>query len=493
MNVRDWILRQLGATRVAEPISLRRWDAAKTHRLNEQHWSNATGASLNSDLDSYLSTIRMRSAYEYNANAALKGIVATHVSDLVGANGPQLQVNSDDDAYNDALEALVFEWSKSCDASGSLRLADVVSLWVTQLWWAGEYFSQIINDPSVSSGVKMRLNNIDPKRIDSPIGANSVDDKVVMGILRNEYGRPIAYYVLPPDDSMSASSLRTTTVRARDMIHNFIIDEPGQARGVPWIACALQTLADIHDLDHQIMDAMKAAAENGVILHTDHPDAEFVSANESTTLERGTMKTAPPGWKPFQMTPQQPGTNTIAYRDERLREAGAPANMPLLKIKRDASNHNYSSARFDALGYWTGLDWLRARIVGNSLNRCVDAIEREGQLLELLKDKRPANLRYEWRWPQRPQIDPLKEASAEELGLANNTLLLKDAVIARGKDYEQHMKDLEKEAVLLSKMTPKREVTEKEKAQRNSRGLVADVLMQHLEETEKVNGKTAHL
>src|SRR5687768_2173239 len=79
----------------AKAWTLRRWEAAETNRLNRTHWRNATGAPINEDLSGDLRTLRARCRYESYNNPIVEGVIGTHQVDLVGVQGPTLQVRSD--------------------------------------------------------------------------------------------------------------------------------------------------------------------------------------------------------------------------------------------------------------------------------------------------------------------------------------------------------------------------------------------------------------
>jgi lambda family phage portal protein len=478
-----------------ETMSLRRWDAAKTDRLNEAHYNGANGQHINTDIATLGQTVQNRASRELSLNAIFQGIVRTHVVDVVGPHGPQLQVLSDSQDYNDDLEGVFEDWAIDCDAAGMMALPDMISLWVLQLWPYGEYLVQKITDPAVDTPIRMRLNNINPPRLNDPLGVQ-VNPDISLGVKRNKYGRAETYFVAPPDDRYIVRFGEYDEVPARDMIHWFVPEQANQARGVPWIAAALQTLADLHEIDRDIMDAIRQAANFGVVLWTDHPDSEYISVNESTTLERGTMKTAPPGWTPEQVTPQQPGQNVTAYINERKREAGASANMPLLKINRDASGHNYSSARFDDTGYWRGNDWLRAGFERNPLRRTVLDVEREARLAKLISGTRPKRVRFAWRWAPGPHIDQEKEAKAEQIALETEAATLKDIVIGRGKDWEQHQKDLlEQDAFEKKRGKTEKPAQPEQKVARALGDYVNSIVVQAMRnlETEPTNGQATHL
>lgn len=424
----------------SSPWTLRRYEGASTDRLNKAHWGSVTGQPINADLLSDLATLRHRAAFEAANNPFVEGVIDTHATDIVGECGPSLQVHSSSDRYNTKLEKLWKNWWGMPDINGQLSGADMARLWVRMLWICGEFLVQKVTDATAfGSPVSLRLLNLHPERLDTPPNLAS-DAMVGMGVRRTREGKPTQYYITDPlpFGAMSIAMGNYTPVSPDDIIHQFRMLESGQIRGVPWLASSLQTVADIRDYDAQVLDAARMAADQATFLYTDHPDAPFVQANESTTVQRRTISTMPPGWKPQQLNPTQPSTNYIQYRMERLRELGRPVNMPLMTVRLGSEDHNYSSARFDGQVYLRGLRVLQAWIERGALNNCLRDIAREATLAGALPQAPvDGDVTYEWTWPIPPHVDPSKEADAwlalVEMGAAD----LRDVCAANGWDYDE--------------------------------------------------------
>lgn len=439
------------------PLSLRRFEAAKTHRLNEAHWGDVTGKSLNADLITDLKILRQRCEFEASRNPYLAGVMETHVTDIVGSSHPVLQIQipgieklSDEAAakakeWIESAESLWRDWWSNPDINGQMSGPDLLRMGVRLCWTTGEFFWQKVTDKGARGPVKLRLNPIAARRVDSPLDGIG-NPRIVMGVERNETGRPLRYFVQKGVDDASFASLSFDfePIPAQDMIHFFEVEEPGQLRGVPWASTTLGTIADLRDYDHEVMDAARMAANYSIVLHTTHEDATYLEVNESADIERGQMVTAPPGWKPEQMRPEQPSTTYQSFRHERLRELGRPRNMPGMMVLLDSSGHNYSSARFDGQLYQRGNASTQSCLERRVLNGLVDDVLREGELAEFL-GRRPEGVRYVWTWPVPPHVDPAKEATAEEKGLKSGTLSLSAAMGARGKDWESHLEQLRRE------------------------------------------------
>jgi len=416
-------------------------EAAETTRLNSAQWSQATGNAINADISSYLSTVCDRCEHEVARNPILEGVIDTHATDVSGPTGPTFQCRSSNKTYNAILEKLVKEWMRSPDARGKLSGAEMIRLWVRQLWTCGEFLAQIIQDPDAKTSLKTRLLNLHPKRLaTSP--ATSADHNVALGVRRNSLGKPTHYVIEDVEfwGEYEASSLDYKELPAEQVIHEFKAIDPDQVRGMPWATTCLQVSADLRDFDNEVLDAARAAADTGVYWYTEHVDAPYMAADATYAMERRTQSTGPPGWKPQMVSPEQPATGYIEFRRERLAELGRPVSMPLMMVLLNSEDHNYSSARFDGQIYKRSLATIQAWFA-RVLDRIVGVLAREAELSGLLPQP-PDDVRHEWTWPVPPHVDPEKEADGERVRLENRTQSFTGACAAHGLDPEEVLQQL---------------------------------------------------
>ncbi|MBE3132294.1 MAG: phage portal protein [Acidobacteria bacterium] len=448
--------------------SVRRWEAADTDRLNEAHWQDVTGNPINVDLVERLSITRDRCAREVANNPIVEGVITTYVIDLVGPEGPTLQVQSDSKegdeadaaaskAYADWLEKIWADWW-AAPCLDAMSGPELLGLWVRGLWTTGDILGQLLSDdtPRESTPLALRVKAIAARRLDTPIDHAS-DPATILGIELSPEGVPRKYWVRKPQrfGAYTINLFDAQALGPEAIVHAFLSDEPDQVRGYPWLASSLQVIADLRDYDAQVLDAARLAADMAVVLWTNHPDAQYFEANESHTIKRRTISNAPPGWQPTQINPTQPSTQYIDYRRERLSEIGRPVAMPLMMVRLDSSEHNYSSARFDAQIYLRALRRIRAWLASRVLNRLVAEVEREARLLPGAP-KRPARVKYRWTWTDPPHVDPKKEAEAERLYLENGTLTYTDALTAHNTDLETAIKRRQRdnEALIAAGLAP---------------------------------------
>ena len=413
--------------------AVRRWPAAVTHDHNSHHWTDPAADSINDDLVADLATLRTRAKTELARNPLFEGIVDTHAAAVCGPAGPTLRVLTDSDTYNQDLEALWAEWWKAPAWNRNLHGADLLRMCVRNFWTCGEYFFKMEADRA-ATGIRFRLAPVRPDRVAGPLGKVG-DENHVLGITFDTHGRPRTYYV---DE---------TPVPADQMIHGFRLTEEDQARGFPWAATILDTLADLREYDVQVLDAAKAAADHALILVAKHPDAPYIENNEEIEIRRRRIMHAVPGWEPMQVQAQQPAAQYVEYRRERLAELGRPVSMPLMLVRLTAESHNYSSARMDKELFHAAVRTIQAGLTHTLLNRCVEAVRREGTLRMKLRPL-PGDtqtVRYAWTWPAPPHVDPAKEATAERMRLENGTLAWEDAAAAHGQDPDELFAKLERD------------------------------------------------
>jgi len=412
-------------------------EATRTHRLNEDHWADAKDESINSLLSSDLPTLRARCQYEFLNNPLVKGVVKTYADDIVGANGPSLAVQTDDDDYNTSLEQIWREWWAKPDLNGVHSGAALLNLSMFQVMTAGDYLWQIVIDHDAMGPIQSRVLLIHSRRMMTPYDKTG-DDNVLLGVRRTKTGKPVSYYIeeAQTGEGLQRYSLEFADVPAADMIHCFEHLEPDQVRGFPWLQSCLPAVAELRDYDQQVMEAAKMAAALAVLLFARNPDSPPAVVNETTEIQPGTMSTLPPGYEATMLTPHQPPVIYPDFRGEHLRALGRPFGMPLLTVKLDARGHSWSSARLDRDVYHSGLRGQQGTINRTGMNRLLDVVRREAELALVIPVRH--DVKYIWTWPVFSSIDPLKEAKgATERKDENRTTTLAHECAQLGLDWEE--------------------------------------------------------
>lgn len=399
------------------------------------HWGRANGQDINSVLLDNLESMIDRATFEARANSIVDGTINNHANDVVGSNGPKLQVESGSDIFNKRAEAIWQEVSESIDGSGDLSLAELLKQDIRGLWTAGAILSQYVNDSEVDTLCTQRLHPIAVRRLWS--GMAPTRNKM-LGISRNDLGRATMYHVLEMDPTNYGIRywLTPIDIPARDMQHIFYKHEPQQWRGYPWLASSLQTLAELDELDEAVRDAAKTAAIMHVLMYNTRDDVDSKEDPEPVRLRRQSINKLPTGWQAQALNSNQPQQNYVEFRNENLRDLGRPVGMPLMSLQRDASKHNYSSARFDGQGYARANQSVQAKISQKRLNPFVHLIFTEAMLRGELRYKDRRDIKLIWQWEKPPHVDPVKEAMAQRIRMENKTTSPQRECMADSGDFE---------------------------------------------------------
>ena len=433
-----------------------RFDAAVTNRLNSEHWKNAQGQPMNADLSEDLPTLLARCSHEAQNNPHVKGVIGTFTTHMVGKEGPILQVRSENKKYNAALEAIWKRVWLDIDISGKSPGPEKLKQWIFALFTGGEFLEQIVSGDRRKAlrdkTPSMRLYGISARRLATPSGETG-NKAIVMGIERTKFEKPIRYWIEETNEELFSNGFSGVfrPVMAKNMVHYYDVPETGQARGIPWLTSCLAPIAQLRDYDQSVLDVAQMAAKFGVLLYAKNPDVDFVDQGDVTVeIERGMMQTLPPGYEMAEIKPEQPATNYVEYRREKIGEIGRPVDMPLMLVTLDASDHAYATARVDdRVTYRESIKKTQGSLERSVLNRLVIQVEHESQLMELLP-LAPEKVSLGWIWPAAPQIDEQKTAIGERIRLTETgTTSMHIELASKGLDFDEVTQERQQEKETL--------------------------------------------
>jgi len=418
---------------------LARYDAAETNDDNRRHWAGADALSAKSAmLPEVRAKLRNRARYETANNCYAKGITLQVANSVIGT-GPRLQVLTDDRELNNLVEDAWCLWATACNLAAKLRTMRMSRI------TDGEAFALFVSNNRLDSEVRFDLQLIEADQVSDPLlsinDPNSVD-----GIVIDEIGNPVEYRVLPyhPGDALNFNfATNYRTIPAADVIHWFRADRAGQYRGVPEITPALPLFAYLRRYTLATVSAAEIAAEFAVMLKSNLPPDEAderLFAFDTQEIERGMLTTLPDGYEATQLDPLQPTTNYPAFKHEILNEAAKCVLIPSNVALGDSSNSNYASGRLDNQWFHRAIAIDQADCITVVLGRIFAGWFAEWSRVYRLARSDAAKIlasKQQWYWDGQEHVDPLKEANAQGVRLANGTTTLAIENAAQGQDWEQ--------------------------------------------------------
>ena len=426
-----------------------RFDAAQTSRDNVRHWSMADYLSADQEAKPEVRKIlRQRCRYEVANNSYAKGLVQMLANDTIGT-GPRLQVLTEDENFNDAVETEFALWSEAVKLPQKLRLMRIARC------QDGESFAALVTNPKLRHPVKMDVQLVEADRVAGELKWTE-DENSVDGITYDRWGNPVDYRILRyhPGDVKFATGRECFHVPAEYMLHIFRADRPELHRGVPELTAALPLFAQLRRYNLAVLSAAEAAADFAAILYTDAPpdgEAEKVPPMDALELERNMLLTVPAGWKMGQLDAKQPTATHAEFVKIILSEIARCAVSTYGSVSGDFSGHNYASGRLDNQLYHKSILVDRSFWEAEVLNRIFDVWYQEFSLTTGTPTERRTP-RHTWFWDGFVHVDPTKEANAQETRLLNHTTTLAAECAKDGRDYMGVLRQRAKEIKLMRQL-----------------------------------------
>lgn len=433
-----------------------RYDAAQTTAENRRHWAAADHLSADAANSPEVRRIlRARARYEVANNSYAKGIVVTIAAYAIGT-GPRLQVQTDDNAINDAIENRFDEWAEEIQLAAKLRTMRMACV------QDGEAFAILKTNPRLESPVKLDIQLVEADQVTTPIPYLAVSEREVDGIILDEFGNPTAYTILkrhPGDATGSSIGLEAVTVPAQFVIHYYHADRPGQHRGVPELTPALPLFAQLRRYTLAVIAAAETAADFAAVIYSDAPayQPQDVQPFDLVDLEPRLATVLPAGYRLGQLETHHPSTTYGEFVRQIICEIARCLNIPLAVALGDSSQYNYASGRLDYQNWYRVLKVERSLIEAVILTPILRAWLDEAILVTDLLPLRVRTipfqrLRRQWFWDGLEHVDPVKEAMAQKIRLENNLTTLAYEYAKDGRDYETELRQREKELARLVRM-----------------------------------------
>lgn len=417
-----------------------RFDAAQTNGFNNRHWAQADALDPNAALSpSVRKTLRERARYEVANNSYLDGMLDTRANDIVGPDGPTLDMEAEDDAINDRVEDFWSEWASAVGLAEKLQIA------CRSKDESGEVFLKFITNPKVDHPVKLDIQLIESDQVANWRGTIR-EQSQVDGIEYDAAGNPTRYFIMRNHPgSLVQTSVVPDEVSADNVIHYFRAKRPGQGRGYPLVTASLPLWAYLRRFTLATVQSAETSANFSAVMTTPASadgDGVTMDAGEEMPISRGAIAALPEGYDLRQFKPEHPISNFAEFVRQLIREAARCLSIPLNVALGDSSSYNYASGRLDHQTYDRTIRVERALLERVVLHRIFrawmeEAVQVDAELKAMVEAMGARMPRPSWLWSSREHVDPLKEANAESTRLANNTTTVTDELAKKGQSLRK--------------------------------------------------------
>jgi len=445
-----------------EPVQLvprrRMYEGAKVSRLTSD-WVTA-GTSADAEIKGSLPRLRNRSRQLVRDNDYARQAIRAVKNNVIGTGiRMQAQVKMQrgggrlDQTVNDAIENAWTVWGRkgSCNTAGRLCFTDMERLLVGAMAESGEVFVRMVRQQFGNSKVPFALEVIESDLLDDTYtGGSTVDgNEWRMGVELDRWGRPVRYAFLtkhPGDASFGPSTTaRHRLIPAGEILHLYLQDRPGQTRGVPWLASAIQRLHQV--AGYEQAELVRARASSALMGFITSPEGELIGDEmygdeRVSNFEPGVFKYLAPGESVTVPQLDAPDGQLEPFLRAMLRAMAAGLGCSYETISRDFSQTNYSSSRLSLLEdreNWKALQyfmvenfhrpvfeaWLEMAVLSGALN--LPAYETDPERYRAVRW-----MPRGWAW-----VDPAKEVEAYKMAVRCGFKTQADVVAEQGGDLEE--------------------------------------------------------
>jgi len=419
------------------------FDAATTSESMVDYYGSLDGMSARAAYSPGVrKVLREKARYEAANNCYCKGMISTYCDYVIGT-GPTLQILTDDREYNDAVETKFHYWAQAINLYRKL--------WTLCFAFVqdGEGFGVFHTNYRIQNPVKLDLQLIECDQITDDWDF-TVDWKREDGLILDDFGNVVGYKMLPhhPGDSAWFEPMANPkTLPARDVIHVFRAERPGQLRGVPAIAPALMLYPHLRRWTMAALRAAEHVAKLSGVIKSTYQVSDPLPADEfdAVEIEENMLLTLPAGYDISQINPMQPSATYEMFKQEIVAEMARCMGMPYNIAAATNRQMNFASGKLDHTGWFKTVKIAEALFDDMAVDRAFArwherAVLIDGYLPEspVEFDPRTGAPPHVWQWDGQELIDP-REAEAQATAVRNGLSTIPAEWAKKGKDAAEQL------------------------------------------------------
>ena len=227
--------------------------------------------------------VRKSRFFEQN-NAVMNRLGDLFENYTVGSNFSVQPASSDPD-WNLRAKKWWDTWSRYPDIGSRQSFGTLMSLAARGWFYDGESFLLLTKGDSG----RPRLQLIEPQQVATPTGQEQSPD-IFDGVrFDTKTGRALSYFIGQETNQGQLTEVRS--ISSDSIVHIYEAQRAGQLRGLPFVACVINDLHDLDDLQKLEMESCKLASSVAQVIKTSSGEVQASSLRSGVVGSQGTAQT----------------------------------------------------------------------------------------------------------------------------------------------------------------------------------------------------------
>lgn len=400
------------------------------------------GASANADHQADARTLRVKArALVQNVpyiRAGLEGLVTATVGTgiIPRATGRE----------KDKINGLLKEWMKVCDADGRFDYHGLVKAAYYAMEQDGEVLVRLRSRrPTDGLPVPLQLQLLEIDWLDSARSGTYNGNQIINGIEYDLLGAVAAYYLWdqhPGETTLGRGRAQSQRVPAKNIIHLFNPERPGQGRGFTRLASVITRVRDLQlyedaELSRKNLETRLSVLASGDMSTMENPagmgagGGSGQGVHELGELGGGSIFGMPAGMN-FTVVEPKAAPGYVEYVKHQLHLIAAGIGVPYETLTGDMTGVNFSSARVRLLDFRRAvqaMQWLV--LVPKLLEPIHRAFVEHAYLAGVIKAPDTA---VDFSPPKWDYVNPEQDVKADQAEIAAGLSSISEKLRQRGYD-----------------------------------------------------------
>jgi lambda family phage portal protein len=395
-------------------------------------------------------TLRARARDLERNSDVVNGLIVAMQNNIIG-DGINLQARSPSEDFNTRIESLFNEWkhSNNCDVTERQSLDEMARMLVARLLIDGGALLVYSIDNKKDIPLQVQFREVDDFADTSLMAVGGSDTIVSEGVEMTKLGKIKAYYLTQTDANgyIDYNPVRITADRV-DFV--WFMSRSTQYREVSPLGRSIIRIKDLDDYLNAVAFQQKTSACTSAYIESDNTTTapgrpvNNADGNRYEQIRAGSVNYLNPGEHLKTLIPVGQAAEVSDYMVTQLRTFCASHGLSLESATRNVERVNYSSARQNLIADEKTFEVLRGFLFEHFLRplyrRFVDTCYLAGLLNGTgFQFGNPEFYKIDWLASGLPWIDPLKEANADNVKLANGGISFQQYCANQGTDWKEQI------------------------------------------------------